>query len=108
MTFFDLFELIEMVTWYESILRKENQQCIASYGTYQELNYKVDLAKFVGNRPFTCDASARKDSQAQESNRPTIVMKSYSFNLNMADQIFNLLLEAKQIKLVGKYKVSNH
>lgn len=71
MTFFDLFELSERATRYESILWEENQWRTSSYGTYyQDLNYEVDLEDFVGYRPFTCDTLARKDTQAQESNKP--------------------------------------
>lgn len=65
MTFLDLFELSKRATHYESVLKEENQQRTSSYETYyQDLNYEVDLAEFVGNRPFTSDALAMKDTQA--------------------------------------------
>lgn len=65
MTFFDLFKLSARAAWYENILREENQWSTFSYGTYyQDPNYEVDLTEFVGNWPFTCNALARKDTQA--------------------------------------------
>lgn len=66
-----------MAIRYESILLEENQRCNFSYRTYyQDPNYEVDLAEFVGNRPFTCDALARKDIQTQESNKPLATTKN--------------------------------
>lgn len=34
--------------------------------------------------------------------------RTYSFDLNKADQIFDILLEAKQIKLIGRHKILTH
>lgn len=109
MTFFDLFELSERATRYKNILREDNQHQNSLYGTYyQDPNYEVNLVEFAGNRPFTCEALARKDSQAQESNKPQAATKTYSFDLTKADPIFDMLLEAKKIKLVGRHKIPTH
>lgn len=63
MTFFDLFELSERATRYENILQEDNQCRNLSYGTYyQDPNYEVSVAEFVGNKPFTCEALSKKDN----------------------------------------------
>ena len=48
-TFVDLFELLERASRFEGLLKEENQRKNSSYGTYyQDLNYEIDLAEYVG------------------------------------------------------------
>ena len=56
-TFVDLFELSERASRFEGLLKEENQRKNFSYGTYyQDPNYEIDLAEYVGRGPFVCDA----------------------------------------------------
>jgi hypothetical protein len=60
-TFVDLFELSERASRFEGLLKEENQRKNSSYGTYyQDPNYEIDLAEYVGRGPFVCDALHKK------------------------------------------------
>jgi hypothetical protein len=60
-TFIDLFELLEKASRFEGLLKEENQRKNSSYGTYyQDPNYEIDLAKYVGQRLFVCEALHKK------------------------------------------------
>ena len=60
-TFIDLFELLERASRFEGLLKEDNQRINSFYGTYyQDPNYEIDLAKYVGQRPFVCEALYKK------------------------------------------------
>ena len=96
MTFIELFELLERASRFEGLLKEENQRRNSSYGTYyQEPNYEIDLVEYVGQSPFVCEALYKKQIQAQESNKPASSLKAYSFDVERADEIFDILCNAK-------------
>jgi hypothetical protein len=91
-TFIDLFELSERAFRFEGLLKEENQRKNSSYGTYyQDPNYEIDLAEYIGRVPFVCEALHKKQIQAKESNKPASPLKAYSFDVEKADEIFDIL-----------------
>jgi hypothetical protein len=104
-TFIDLFELSERASRFEWLLKEENQRKNSSYGTYyQDPNYEIDLAKYVGRGPSVCDALHKKQIQAKESNKPAAPLKAYSFDVERADEIFDILYKANQLKIIGRHR----
>jgi hypothetical protein len=94
-TFIDLFELSERASRFEGLLKEENQRKNSSYGTYyQDPNYEIDLAEYIGRGPFVCDALHKKQIQAKQSNKPASPLKAYSFDVEKADEIFDILYKA--------------
>jgi hypothetical protein len=104
-TFVDLFELSERASRFEGLLEEKNQRKNSSYGTYyQDPNYEIDLAKYVGRVPFVCDALHKKQSQAKESNKLASPLKAYSFDVEKADEIFDILYKANKLKIIGRHR----
>jgi hypothetical protein len=104
-TFVDLFELSERASRFEGLLKEENQRKNSFYGTYyQDPNYEIDLTEYVGRGPFICDTLHKKQSQAKESNKPASPLKAYSFDVEKADEIFDILYEANQLKIIGRHR----
>jgi hypothetical protein len=104
-TFVDLFELSEKASRFEGLLKEKNQRKNSSYGTYyQDPNYEINLAEYVGRGPFVCDALHKKQSQVRESNKPALPLKAYSFDVEKADEIFDILYKANQLKIIGRRK----
>ena len=62
------------------------------------------MAKYVGQGPFVCDALHKKQSQAKESNKPASLLKAYSFDVEKADEIFDILYKANQLKIIGRHR----
>jgi hypothetical protein len=104
-TFIDLFELSERASRFEGLLKEENQRKNSSYRTYyQDPNYEIDLAEYVGRGPFVCDALHKKQIQTKESNKPASPLKAYSFDVKKADEIFDILYKANQLKIIGRHR----
>ena len=104
-TFIDLFELSERASKFEGLLKEENQRKNSSYGTYyQDPNYKIDLAEYVGRGPFVCDALHKKQIQAKESNKPSSPLKAYYFDVEKMDEIFDIVYKANQLKIIGRHR----
>ena len=104
-TFIDLFELSERASKFEGLLKEENQRKNSSYGTYyQDPNYEINLAEYVGRGPFVYDALHKKQSQAKESNKPVSPLKAYSFDVEKADEIFDILYKTNQLKIIGRHR----
>ena len=50
MTFFDLYELSDRASGYESLIKEERNRNNSTYGTYfHDPNYEVDIAEFIGH-----------------------------------------------------------
>ena len=104
-TFIDLFELSERASKFEGLLKEENQRKNSSYGTYyQDPNYEINLAEYVGRGPFVYDALHKKQSQAKQSNKPVSPLKAYSFDVEKADEIFDILYKTNQLKIIGRHR----
>jgi hypothetical protein len=104
-TFIDLFELLERASRFEGLLKEENQRKNSSYGTYyHDPNYEIDLAKYIGQGPFVCEALYKKQIQAQESNKPASPLRAYSFDVERADEIFDILYKANQLSIVERHR----
>ena len=94
-TFIDLFELSERAFRFKGLLKEENQRKNSCYGTYyQDRNYEIDLAEYLGRGPFVCETLHKKQIQAKESNKPASPLKAYSFDVEKADEIFDILFKA--------------
>ena len=104
-TFIDLFELSEKVYWFEGLLKEENRRKNSSYGTYyQDPNYEIDLVEYIGQGPFVCEALHKKQIQAQESNKPASSLRAYSFNVERANEIFDILYKVNQLSIIGRHR----
>ena len=96
--FYDLFDLSNKDSRYEGLLREENQRRTTSIGTYyQDPNFEVDVAEFVGQQPYVLETTYKKNMQAKGSNRPLALVKTYYFDVEKADELFDLLLESQHI-----------
>jgi hypothetical protein len=103
--FIDLFVLSKRASRFEGLLKEENQRKNSSYGTYyQDPNYEIDLAKYIGQAPFVCGALYKKQIQAQESNKLASSLRAYSFDVERADEIFDILYNAKQLRIIGRHR----
>ena len=104
-TFIDLFELSERAFRFEGLSKEENQRKNSSYGTYyQDPNYEIDLAEYIGQGPFVCEALYKKQIQAQESNKLASHLRAYSFDVERADEIFDILYKANQLRIIGRHR----
>jgi hypothetical protein len=104
-TFIDQFEMSERASRFEGLLKEDNQRINSFYGTYyQDPNYEIDLAEYVGQRPFVCEALYKKQIQAQKSNQSAFSLKAYSFDVERADEIFDILYNAKQLRIIGRQR----
>jgi hypothetical protein len=98
--FYDLFDLVDKDTRYEGLLREENQRRNTSIRAYyQDPNFEVDVAKFIGLKPYVLETTYKKNMQAKGSNRSLTPAKTYHFDVNRADELFDILLESKYINL---------
>ena len=78
--FYDLFDLANKATGYEGLLREENQRRNTSIGAYyQDPNFQVDVAKFIGQQPYVLETTYKKNMQAKGSNRPSAPTRTYHF-----------------------------
>ena len=94
--FYDLFDLADKATKYEGLLREENQRRNTSIGAYyQDPNFEVDAAEFIGQKPYVLETTYKKNMQAKDSNRPSAPARTYHFDVDRADELFDILLESK-------------
>ena len=129
MEFGDLFELATRATRYEDILNEEYQRKNSSKGTYykdpnMEVNLveaedcdegdttEIGLAEVVATRPYICRAlvkplGTQKTPQLAKDAKQKVngQERSFSFDITKADQIFDLLLADKVIKLPDGHKI---
>ncbi|KAF3431907.1 hypothetical protein FNV43_RR26643 [Rhamnella rubrinervis] len=129
MEFGDLFELATRATRYEDILNEEYQRKNSSKGTYykdsnldihlvdsedqaEDSVVEVGLAEVVATRPYTCRALVKplgtqktfqlaKETKSRMDGHERI----FSFDITKADQIFDLLLADKVIKLPDGHRI---
>ena len=98
--FYDLFDLANKATKYEGLLREENQRRNTSIGAYyQDPNFEIDVAEFIGQKPYVLETTYKKNMQAKGSNRPSAPARTYHFDVDRADELFDILLESKYISL---------
>jgi hypothetical protein len=98
--FYDLFDLADKATRYEGLLREENQRRNTSIRAYyQDPNFEVDAAKFIGQKPYVLETTYKKNMQAKGSNRPSTPARTYHFDVERAYELFDILLESKYISL---------
>jgi hypothetical protein len=102
-TFIDLFELSERASRFEGLLKEENQRKNSSYRNYQDPNYEIDLAEYIGQGPFVCEALYKKQIQTQELNKPASPLRAYSFDVERVDEIFDILCKANHLRIVGRH-----
>ena len=96
--FYDLFDLSNKDSRYEGLLREENQRRTTSIGTYyQDPNFEVDVAEFVGQQPYVLETTYKKNMQAKGSNRPSTPARTFHFDVDKVDELFDILLESKYI-----------
>jgi hypothetical protein len=63
--FYDLFDLADKATRYEGLLREENQRKNTSLGAYyQDPNFKVNVAEFIGQKPYVLETTYKKKKHA--------------------------------------------
>ena len=106
MTFFDWYELFDRASRYESLIKEERNKNNSTYETYfHDPNYEVDITEFIGHNPQACDALDKKNIKAKSANKFSAPIRHYSFDIEKSSEIFDWLLEAKLIKLVGKHKI---
>jgi hypothetical protein len=99
--FYDLFDLADKATRYEGLLREENQRRNTSIRAYyQDPNFEVDVAEFIGQKPYVPKTTYKKNMQAKGSNRPSAPARTYHFDVDKADELFDILLESKYISLL--------
>ena len=106
MTFFDLYELSDRASRYESLIKEERNRNNSTCGTYfHDPNYEVDIAEFIGHNPQICDVLDKKNIQTKSAYKLSALIRDYSFDIKKSGEIFDWLLEAKLIKLVGRHKI---
>ena len=118
----DLYELATMAARYEKILLDEQEMKNSSKGTYYKdpnlevlvTEYdmdlgKIDIAELKCKRPMVCKALYRA---IEGSNGTSTVKKqafeagkAYTFDLTLADQIFDALYAKKLIRLDSGHKI---
>ena len=106
MTFFDLYELSDRASRYESLIKEERNRNNSTCGTYfHDPNYEVDIAEFIGHNPQICDVLDKKNIKTKSAYKLSALIRDYSFDIKKSGEIFDWLLEAKLIKLVGRHKI---
>ena len=106
MTFFDLYELSDRASTYESLIKEERNMNNSTHGTcFYDPNYEVDIVEFIDHYPQLCDALDKKNIKAKSKNKFSAPIRDYSFDIEKSSEIFDWLLEAKLIKLVGRHKI---
>ncbi|CAL2270623.1 unnamed protein product [Prunus armeniaca] len=119
-------DLINKVDRYTSLLKEEVQKRTASKGTYYR-NPVVGYAKADGPtkvesdevemssaevsiyKPFVCKGLVKADNnrtKIPDAKFATRETKAYTFDLTMAEAIFDLLLTEKKVKLSFGHKIS--
>ena len=92
--------MADKATRYEGLLREENQRRSTSIGAYyQDPNFEVDLTEFVGQQSYVLETTYKKNMQAKGSNRPSALARTYHFDVEKADELFDILLESQHINL---------
>ena len=105
-TFFDLYELSDRASRYESLIKEERNRNNSTCGTYfHDPNYEVDIAEFIGHNPQICDVLDKKNIKTKSAYKLSALIRDYSFDIKKSGEIFDWLLEAKLIKLVGRHKI---
>ena len=66
---------------------------------YQDPNFEVDVAEFVGQQPCVLETTYKKNTHAKGSNRPSGLARTYHFDVEKADELFDILLESQYINL---------
>jgi hypothetical protein len=85
---------------YEGLLKEENQRRNTSIRAYyQDPNFEVDVAEFIGQKHYILETTYKKNMQAKGSNRPSAPGRTYHFDVDRADELFDILLESKYISL---------
>ena len=122
MEFRDLYELATMAARYEKILLDEQEMKNSSRGTYYKdpnlevlvAEYdidlgEVDMAELTCKRPVVCKALQRS---TEGSNDTSTIKKQafepgkvYTFDLSLADQIFDALHAEKLIRLNNGHRM---
>ncbi|KAF3434658.1 hypothetical protein FNV43_RR21743 [Rhamnella rubrinervis] len=129
MEFGDLLELARRATRYEDILNEEYQRKNSSNRTYykdpnldihlvdsedqtEDSVVEVGLAEVVATRPYTCRAlvkplGTQKTFQLAKETKSRMdgPERIFSFDITKADQIFDLLLADKVIKLPNGHRI---
>ena len=98
--FYDLFDLVDKATRYEGLLKEENQRRNTSIRAYyQDPNFEIDVVEFIGQQPYVLETTYKNNMQAKGSNRPSAPAKTCHFDVEKADELFDILLESKYINL---------
>ncbi len=66
---------------------------------YPYPNFEIDVAKLVGQQPYTVESMYKKNMQVKGSNRSLASAKTYHFDLEKANELFDFLLESQHIQL---------
>ena len=99
--------MADKATRYEGLLREENQRRNTSIGAYyQDPNFEVDVAEFIGQQSYVLETTYKKNMQAKGSNRPSTPARTFHFDVDKVDELFDILLESKYINLPDpRYKI---
>ena len=63
------------------------------------------MAKFVGQEPYIFNALYKKNMPAHGSIKALAPAKTYHFDIEKAKEFFDMLLEAKHVKLDARHKI---
>ena len=97
-TFFDLYELSDRASTYESLIKEERNMNNSTHGTcFHDPNYEVDIAEFIGHNPQVCDVLDMKNIKAKSAFKLSAPIRDYSFDIEKSNEIFDWLLDAKLI-----------
>ncbi|CAL9018790.1 unnamed protein product [Prunus brigantina] len=114
--FRDIYDLINKVDRYASLLKEEMQKKTASKGTYYR-NPVISYAEADGpaeaesdevDKPFICNGLVKIDNnrtKIPDAKLATRETKAYTFDLTRAEAIFDLLLSEKKVKLSFSHKI---
>ena len=81
------------------MLEKEKERNACSLKTYyNDPNCKMDTAKIIEKRLFTCKRLLKKNTFAK-SYKTKVSFKKYSFDVHKCNKIFDHLLEGKMLKI---------
>uniref|UniRef100_A0A2N9F974 Uncharacterized protein n=1 Tax=Fagus sylvatica TaxID=28930 RepID=A0A2N9F974_FAGSY len=65
----------------------------------EDPNFEVDVAEFIGQQPYVLETTYKKNMQAKGSNKPSAPARTYHFDVDKVDDVFDILLESKYINL---------
>ena len=89
-TFFDLYELFDRASRYDSLIKEERNKNNSTYGTYfHDPNYEVDIAEFIGHNPQVCDVLDKKNIKAKLAYKLSAPIRDYSFDIEKSNEIFD-------------------